>query len=180
MNNDKLKSVFIQIETELNLPEYLKIISTAIIDGTATPFLVHNILSKYNIHQSIANIDFINIILQFIKFSLNDNVLTDEEKKDIIYLKRLFRIHPGDFFTHSKLTIENIIRFQLKRIYDDHQVTIDEAVLKNDLQEIFDLSFDQMNEYAKIDAAVSIKNGAEPKNLDVFFTYNEYFKLKSG
>lgn len=47
-----------------------------------------------------------------------------------------------------------------------------------DLQEIFDLSFDQMNDYAKVEPAISIQKGADSKSLDVFFTHKEFFKLK--
>lgn len=73
-----------------------------------------------------------------------------------------------------------VIGYQLSKIYADNFVTPEEALLKIDMQELFDLSFDQMNEYAKKEAIASIQQGADTENLDVFFTCNEYFKLKSG
>ncbi len=94
-------------------------------------------------------------------------------------MKGLFQIQPGDFHLHNKGDIETVITHQLSKIYQDNFVTSEEALFKVDIQEIFDLSFDEMNEYSKIEAATAIQHGIDPKNLDVFFTYNEYFKLKT-
>jgi hypothetical protein len=70
--------------------------------------------------------------------------------------------------------------FSLSKIYEDNFVTPEEALLKVDLQELFDLSFDQMNEYSKKEAIASIQKGAAAEDLDVFFTHTEYFKLRSS
>jgi len=86
----------------------------------------------------------------------------------------------GDFYFHNKQNVENIITYQLTRIYQDNFITEEEALFKVDLQEIFDLSFDQMNDYSKKEASLSIQQGADPTDLDVFFTQKEYFKLKSA
>jgi hypothetical protein len=122
----------------------------------------------------------LHLIFEYIKLSLEDNLLTNEERDHIRYLKKIFHIQPGDFQLHIGLLVERVITFQLSKIYEDDFVTPDEALLKVDLQELFDLSFDQMNEYSKKEAIVSIQNGAEAEDLDVFFTYTEYFKLKSA
>ena len=90
-----------------------------------------------------------------------------------------FGIQPGDFYFHNSHNVENIITYQLSGIYQDNFITEEEALFKVDLQETFDLSFDQMNDYSKSEASLSIQQGADPKDLDVFFTHKEYFKLKS-
>jgi hypothetical protein len=125
-------------------------------------------------------VDFLHLIFEYIKLSLEDNLLTNEERDHIKYLKRLFHIQPGDFQLHNSWQVEKVIGFQLSKIYEDNFVTSDEALLKVDLQELFDLSFDQMNEYSKKEAIVSIQKGAAAEDLDVFFTHNEYFKLRSS
>jgi hypothetical protein len=102
-----------------------------------------------------------------------------EEKKVVGYFKRVFQIIPGDFIFHTKEQVENVIQFQLSKMYGDNYVTPEEALLKIDLQELFDLSFDQMNEYSKSEATVSLKQGADLQDLDVFFTHTEYFDLKN-
>jgi len=94
-------------------------------------------------------------------------------------VKRIFKIIPGDFIFHTKNQVENVIKYHLSKMYDDNYITPEEASLKIDLQELFDLSFDQMNEYSKLEASVSLKQGADIGDLDVFFTHTEYFDLKN-
>jgi len=181
MNTAKFKPAFEEIQKRMELPEYLKIICSNLVGGKLTDIqTINEILSSYNIPHSIAKIEFLQLIFEYIKFSLEDDVLTNDERDDIIYLKRLFKIQPGDFYVHNKWELEKVITYQLSKIYQDNYVTPEEALLKVDLQELFDLSFDQMNEYAKKEATASIKKGADAEDLDIFFTYNEYFKLKSG
>ena len=121
--------------------------------------------------------DFLHLIFEYIKITLEDDILTGTEKENIKFLKILFRIQPGDFYFHNKKEIEATIASQLSRIYQDNYITDEESLLKVDLQEIFDLSFDEMNDYSKVEASISIQKGTDPKHLDVFFTNNEYFKL---
>lgn len=180
MNSKKFKLAFEEIQDLVELPEYLKMICSTLVLGQSNTQTIKTILTDYNVHYSIAKVDFLHLIFEYIKFSLNDSVLTEEEREPIIYLKRLFQIQPGDFYTHNKLQLENLINYQLSKIYEDNFVTPEEAMLKVGIQELFDLSFDQMNEYAKKAASASIKNGTDPKDLDLFFTNTEYFKLKSG
>ncbi len=137
-------------------------------------------MDKYGINRSSAKIEFLHLIFEYVKFSLEDNVLTDVEKAEIIYLKKLFKIQPGDFYIHTKLELENVITYQLSKIYMDNVVTPEEALLKVGIQNLFDLTFDQMNEYLKKEAIVAIQQGADVKDLDMFLTYKEYFNLKSS
>ncbi len=180
MNSGKFKLAFEEIQKRIELPEYLKIICSTLAVGRSDTHTINETLINYNIHRSIAKVDFLHLIFEYIKFSLEDNILTRKEREPIIYLKRLFQIQPGDFYDHNKLELEKLISFQLSKIYADNFVTPEEALLKVDIQELFDLSFDQMNEYAKEQAIVSVQKGADPIDLDVFFTNDEYFKLKSA
>ena len=178
MNSKKFKLVFEKVQKRIELPEYLKIICITLSIGKTDTETVNQVLLRYNINHSIAKIDFLHLIFEYIKFSLEDDILTDEERDHIKYLKRLFQIQPGDFQLHNSFQVEKVIAFQLSKIYEDDYITPQEALLKVDLQELFDLSFDQMNEYSKKEAIVSIQKGAAAEDLDVFFTHNEYFKLK--
>lgn len=105
-------------------------------------------------------------------------MINEEEKSNIIFLKRLFQIRAGDFYLHHKLEVEQVIADQFLKMYQDNLVSNDEALLKVHLQEIFDLSFDQMNEYSKNESITSMKQGVDVKDLDVFFSNEEYSKLK--
>jgi hypothetical protein len=179
MEYENLSSAIEKMAKELQVPEYLNEICNYIIDQTVSKEKVNQVLINHNINSAIAKVDFIHLILEYIKRSLEDNILTTDEKKNIKLLKAWLSIKAGDFFLHNKLDVEKIISIQLSKIYEDEFVNDKEALLKVDLQEIFDLSFDQMNDYAITHASQSIYHGTDPKNLDVFLIFKEYFKLKS-
>ena len=178
--SDKLSSAFRKIQNDLDLSGYLKQVCLGIEEETISKKVLEEILTSNEVNHSIAKVDFIHLIFEYIKIVLQDNILTMSEKEDIKVLKLWFEIQPGDFYFHNKANVENIITYQLTRIYQDNLVTEEEALFKVDLQEIFDFSFDQMNDYSKIEASVSIQQGADLKDLDIFFTQKEYFKLKSA
>ncbi len=178
MDTEDLSISFLEIEEKLSLSAYLKEICSSIIDKTINKKSIDEILNKYGVSHSLVKVDFICLIFEYIRIALEDNILTIIEKENIKFLKLLFHIQHGDFYFHNKTDVEATITYQLARIYADDYITDEEALLKVDLQEIFDLSFDQMNDYAKIEASVSIQKGVDPKNLDIFFPSKEYFKLK--
>lgn len=178
MDKENLSISFQEIEKKLFLSDYLREVCSAIITTSVSKKSIDEILQRHNVNYSIAKVDFLHLIFEYIKNILEDDILTVTEKENVKFLKVIFRIQPGDFYYHNKADIEATIAFQLSRIYQDNYISDDEALLKVDLQEIFDLSFDQMNDYAKVEAAISIQKGADPKSLDVFFTHKEFFKLK--
>ena len=178
MNYQNLVSAFTQINARLSLPEYLKVICDTIANENINKEKIDKILLHYQVNRSVATVDFLHVIFAYLKIALEDQKLTDEEKNNIKFLKTLFQIQPGDFYLHNKLDIEKTIMDQLSQIYEDDFITEAEAELKSGIQEIFDLTYDQMNDYSKVKAAVSIQKGVDPKDLDVFFTYEEYFKLR--
>jgi len=179
MKTSSLTVTFDKINSEITLPEYLREICNVIAKEEVSSKKIDAILINYDINHSIAKADFLHLIFAYIKIALEDGVLTDNEKEDIKFLKNVFKIQPGDFFFHNKLDVEHTIALELSKIYEDNFITEEEAELKIGIQEIFDLSFDQMNDYSKSKAIVSLKEGADVKNLDIFFTYDEYFKIRS-
>lgn len=178
MNIESLSISFSKIGKKFLLAEYLQKICFDIVSKPITRKDVDEILVSYNVNSSLAKVDFINLIFEYVRDALEDNVLTATEKENIKFLKLLFRIQEGDFYLHNEVDVKASIALQMTRIYQDSFISDEEALLKVDLQEIFDLSFDQMNEYSKGLANVLIKEGADPLRLDVFFTQKEYFKLR--
>lgn len=179
MNIEKLKIDLQEINDRVRLPPYLHAIVFKIMDGNITSLEVDKILFDFKTNHAIAKVDFLHLIFEFIHLSLHDDLLSTDEKEIIGYLKRIFKISSGDFLLHTNEEVDNVITYQLSRMYSDNLITHDEALLKDDLQELFDLSFDQMNDYSKLEAAISLKQGADIENLDVFFTHSEYFDLKN-
>ena len=178
MDKENLRISFQEIEKKILLSDYLQEICSAIINKSISKESIDEILKRKSVNYSIAKVDFLHLIIEYIKNILEDDILTVTEKENVKFLKVMFRIQQGDFYYHNKADIEATIASQLSRIYQDNYISDEEALLKVDLQEIFDLSFDQMNDYAKVEAAISIQKGADPKSLDVFFTHKEFFKLK--
>ena len=179
MNIDKLNSDLKEILRRTELPLHIQEIISKIDKGKITIAEVEKTCSSFNVNYSMAKVDFLHFIFEYIRLALQDDILSLEEKEVIGYFKRIFKITPGDFIFHTREKVENVINYQLARMYSDNYITQEEALLKIDLQELFDLSFDQMNEYSKLEATTSLKQGANVEDLDVFFTHTEYFDLKS-
>lgn len=72
------------------------------------------------------------------------------------------------------MDVDATIALQLSRIYSDDFINDDEALLKVDLQEIFDLSFDEMNEYAQREVTVSLAKVLMQKTW-IFFSLRKNF-----
>jgi len=179
MNIDKLRDDLQEIQDRVELPKHIKGVITKISEGNITIPEVEKSCLTFATNYSVAKVDFLHFIFEYVRIALKDDILSTEEKQVIGYFKRIFKIIPGDFIFHTNNQVENVIKYQLSRMYSDNYITPEEALLKIDLQELFDLSFDQMNEYSKLEATVSLKQGAEIGDLDVFFTHTEYFDLKN-
>jgi hypothetical protein len=179
MDLENLSAAFAKIKGRLLLPEYLQKICLNIAAKGLSRNDIDKELTAVGINHSIAKVDFLHLIIAYIKIVLEDDILTTTEKGNIKFLKLLFRIHPGDFLFHDKGNIEKIIAYQLYQIYKDNSIADEEALLKVDLQEVFDLSFDQMNDYSKKEIEMSIPKGTDPIGLDIFLSQKEYFKLKT-
>jgi hypothetical protein len=178
MNIDKLKHELQEIQSRVELPLHIRQIMSKISEGKITISEVEQSCLDFNTNNSIAKVNFLHFIFEYVRIALRDDILSSEEKEVIGYFKRIFKIIPGDFMFHTNEQVENVIKYQLSQMYSDNNITSEEALLKIDLQELFDLSFDQMNEYSKSEATTSLKQGADIGDLDVFFTHTEYFDLK--
>lgn len=179
MNKEKIQTAILEMQDDLDIPENMKSILSFIIEKVPGRKDLERMLEEKGLNFSVAKVHFLHFVLEYIKFTLKDDLISEEEKSNIMHLKRLFQIRPGDFYLHHNLEVEQVITDQFLKMYKDNLVTNDEALLKVHLQEIFDLSFDQMNEYSKNESITSMKQGVDVKDLDVFFSYEEYSKLKA-
>ena len=149
MNPDKLSSAFWEIRKNDETPnyQYIQKICDQIIKSNLTAEKVDQILYDCNILPSTAKNYLLNLILQYIEISLQDGVLTFDEKRNINLLKSWFRIHEGDFHRLKQNEIQKIISNQLEIIYNDKKVSDEEELFILDLEDIFDLGIDQFNAY---------------------------------
>jgi hypothetical protein len=177
MNREQLVKAIQFIEDNIELPNYVSAILQSAKEKEFHIKEFGEMLSRYNINESIAKIDFLNITLEYIKIILENNAINEEALENVRFFKLLFRINSSDFYLHKKFEIEQIIKYQLAKFYSDNKISPQEAFLKTEIQELFDLSFDQMNEYAKDEAITLFKRGINPLDLDVLLTHNEYSSL---
>jgi len=95
---------------------------------------------EYIKEQSLA------FIIDVIKLVLNDYVISEGERKNIALLKMYFKIADGDFYKYKYNEIVEILNRQFEKIYEDGIVTDEEEVHKFEVQDLFDLSYDQFLE----------------------------------
>lgn len=136
MNREQLVKAIHQIEATIELPRYISEIFKSVKAGECHSRVVDKFLLDYNVHEAMAKIDFIATTLEYIKTILEDNALTDETRENVQFLKILFRIHPGDFYLHKKMEIEQIIKYQLAKFYDDRLVSSNELQQTNSEKEL--------------------------------------------
>ena len=111
----------------------------------------------------------VDVLFDYINLCLEDDVLTLSEMQDFNVLQRFFRIQEGDFIRcHKEREIKDVLTAQLRKIQSDKVVDKSEALMKNDLQAMFGLSYDQFLEIENEVSKESIKGGANPLNLDTF------------
>jgi len=121
----------------------------------------------------------IKLILFYIRVALKDNLVTDEEIKNIRFLKLLLNIEEGDFTKDKSISneVSKIIRTQIHLMYqDDNKIDTQESLHKVNLQEVFGLNYDEflsLNNNAAIDA---IERGADWLEMDTYISDEEYSK----
>ena len=125
----------------------------------------------------------IKLILFYIRVALKDNLVTDEEIKNIRFLKLLLNIEEGDFTKDKSISneVSKIIRTQIHLMYqDDNKIDTQESLHKVNLQEVFGLNYDEflsLNNNAALDA---IERGADWLKMDSFITEDEVIKWEKG
>ena len=111
----------------------------------------------------------VDVLFDYINLCLEDDVLTQSEMQDFQTLQRFFRIQEGDFIRcHKEHEIKNVLTEQLRKIQSDNVVDKAEALMKNDLQAMFGLSYDQFLAIENEVSKESIKSGANLLDLDTF------------
>ena len=80
---------------------------------------------------------------------MDDFLLTEEEIRVISLMKIFFQINEGDFYKYGEEdAVERILSTQLEKMYEDG-IDKNEAIMQNDLQTLFGLSYDQFQNIVK-------------------------------
>jgi hypothetical protein len=124
----------------------------------------------------------LKLVLIYIKITLKDNLISNEEINSIRFLKLLLDIEEGEFTKDKKLynEVANIIKIQTELMYvDDDKIDKNESMQRVHLQEVFGLNYDQFLLLTNDIALDAIERGADWTDLDSYITgeaYSEWYK----
>lgn len=121
--------------------------------------------------------DTLVLLLIYIKDILEDDVITEQEAGFIRLLKRFLKIKEGDLYQYHRHMVVHLLRKQMVRIYEDDKVDAEEALEKVNLQELFDLGYDQFLDIVNDEVKVSLSRGGRLDDLD---TYLKNYKGYNG
>lgn len=99
----------------------------------------------------------IGLILYYAKVIVRDHELTQEEKQNIRLLKTLFQVTEGEFYDFYKTELSELLSQQILWIVNDREMDRSEDIYQEDLQRIFDLSYDTFVKLTK-DAVIKFLN----------------------
>ena len=139
---------------------------------------LNEILKEYNIKE-VEDIkeDILDLLLVYINLVLNDNVITENEMRNVILLKKFFKITEGDFYNHRYDEVQEILYRQFEHLYADNKIDDEESLYKVELQELFDLSYDQFLEFINKEVNEALQRGASLNDLDTVYKLPEYSKI---
>lgn len=167
--NSLQESVSQLIETK-NYPDVIEEALRLIVDGKMNSFELDKLLKSKNIRRISDMKEYtLDVILDYAEMALADNILTNEEIKNMRMLKLFFNIQERDFEKNGKMNRVNaILMEQLERLYADNFIDKEEMLHKTELQGLFDLNYDEYCQIVNKVAKEAMKRGANIKDLDTF------------
>lgn len=136
-------------------------------DGELESKNLHALLEEHGVKdiRTLKN-ELMDVLIQYIRWCLKDHIITQNEKANLEFLKRYFKIEEGDFYKHRYHDLADILGQQFHRLYFDNKIDDEESLYNVDLQELFDLSYDQFDEFKTEEVKKAIENGADISDLD--------------
>ena len=108
----------------------------------------------------------LDLLIAYINLILKDHIITDAEKKNIELLKKYFKIKEGDFYKYRRDAVAECLTRQFELIYSDNVIDKNEALHNVGLQDLFDLSYDQIEEFKEKEVLNALERGANIIDLD--------------
>jgi hypothetical protein len=164
---EQLKEPFQKVLSTENFGEPVNDIAELIGLGQLTAQNFDKVLHDHKDVKKI-NDKILDMVLAYINLILIDNFITPKEAESIKYLKRFFKIKEGDFYSVKYNDIERILNKQFEHMYHNNIIDTEEALQKVELQELFDLSYDQFLQLSQNAVKAAIDRGANPIDLDTF------------
>lgn len=143
----------------------------SIIDGTWTSMRYEKILSENKIRSNSVEFkkESLDVAIQYAIQCLEDDALSDDEIKGMYMLKRLLYIEEGDFYKYDRRQeVEGVLAAQLLKLYDDGEISYEEAIHKVELQGLFNLSYEEFEDVVRDIAQTVYDKGADYFKLDTY------------
>ena len=173
-NNPELKQAFEFVLSNEDTQLYISDIIKLILEDNLSRTNIKIILDNYNIkglHD--IKLELIDLLLFYIKRILNDHVITANEKRNVEILKILFKIREGDFIKYRPFEIGDILHRQFETLYIDNHIDSNEAIYNFELQDMFDLSYQQFDKFKEKEIKEAIKRGADILKLDTALSWRK-------
>jgi hypothetical protein len=126
-----------------------------------------DVIRKYKV-KNIADIkeELLNLLIAYINIVLEDNIITDDELRSLKILKLYFRVKEGNFYKKCYKEVKNILHRQFEMLYSDNKISPEEEEYELRLQELFDLSYDQFDEFKENEVKRALSLGANITELN--------------
>lgn len=157
--------IIISIES---LSDYITDISELIYKNELDRENINKVLKDYQIRK-IEDLkeELLDLLIVYINLILNDHIISENEKRNVKLLKMYFKINEGDFYKYRYQEVEDILHRQFERIYINNNINYEAALHKVELQGLFDLSYDQFEEFKEKEVREALERGADILNLDI-------------
>ena len=140
-----------------------------VLEDKMNSFALKEYLSQNGLDLKDIKQETLKVIIDYANVCLEDDILTDDEMRIIGLLKIFLQVEDGDFYKFGLETeVKNTLSLQLKKMYSDHIISKEEALMKTDLQALFGLSYDQFLKIVNDVAIDALDRGADIKDLDTF------------
>ncbi|HOU96941.1 MAG TPA: hypothetical protein PLN06_10045 [Bacteroidales bacterium] len=165
-DDSELCKVFGIILSKSNFSDYINAIAELIYKNELSKESLLNILAEYKIRRvQDINEELLDLIIVYINLVLDDHIISDNEKQNLSHLKTYFKIKEGDFYNKRYDEIEKVLHRQFERLYADNLISEQEDIYLNHLQDIFDLSYDQLDKFKAKEVKRALDEGANITDL---------------
>lgn len=164
---NKAFEIIISIES---FNKYILDIAELIYEEKLSRACFNEVLDRYKVDKEGIKPELIDLILVYLNIVLNDHIISEKEKRNAEMLKLFFNLKEGDFCKYRNQEIGYILKRQFDYHAADYGFSNEEEIQEFLLQDLFDLGFDQFNEFKILAIESTIENGedSEPNGLKDF------------
>jgi len=162
-----IQKAFKEIASAEDIKPFVKDIALLVSANNLTNESIKDVLSQHNIRKiQDIKIALLDLLIKYADCILEDDIITEDEKRNFDFLKLFFRIKEGYFWKYKSFEIKEILHRQFEKLYADHYIDRSEAEHEVLLQDIFDLNYAQFEKIKEKYVIESIKQGADIISLN--------------